>query len=136
MEKIIKINEKEIPLKITASFPLRYKSQFGDDILKFIMPMLKKFLPLVQVMQEQDIKDASELMTEENVELFVDILSGIEMEKVFNMVWVLAKTADTSIKEPMEWLDEFETFPLAEVLPTVFEMIMQTFGATQESKKK
>ena len=98
--------------------------------------MLKKFLPLVQVMQEQNIKDASELMTEENVELFVDILSGVEMEKVFNIVWVLAKTADTSIKEPMEWLDEFETFPLSEILPTVFEMIMQTFGATQESKKK
>lgn len=136
MEKIIKVNEKEIPLKITAGFPLRYKSQFGDDILKFIMPMLQGLLPLVKVMQEQDIKDTKQLLVEGNAGQLVDALSYLEMEKLFNIVWVLAKTADNSIKEPLEWLDEFETFPLADVLPTVFEMIMQTFGTTQKSKKK
>lgn len=135
MEKTIKISGQEIPLKITASFPLRYKSQFGEDILKFVMPLLQGVLPLVKVMQEEKLDNAADLINQENSAALVDVLSYVEMEKLFNIVWVLAKTANKDLKEPMEWLDEFEEFPLTEVLPTVFEMILKTFGATQESKK-
>ena len=109
MEKIIKIGDKEVALKTTGATLLRYKIQFGKDLLTELIKL------------DGAYKDG-ELQPEK-----------IDFEVFFNILWIMAKTADPSIKPPVEWLDEFEEFPILEVLPKVMEMLVCLM---RTSKKK
>ena len=114
MEKILTIDGRQVKFKSTGAFLLRYKAQFGRDALQDI------FRLQTAVDAEGVIKDAS----------------ALDLEIIFNLVWSLAKTADPSIPPPMEWLDEFSEFPLAEIVPEVVDMIFSSLGSTVEPKKK
>lgn len=109
MEKIIKIGDKEVALKTTGATLLRYKIQFGKDLLTELIKL------------DGAYKDG-ELQPEK-----------IDFEVFFNILWIMAKTADSTIKPPVEWLDEFEEFPILEVLPKVMEMLVCLM---RTSKKK
>lgn len=126
MEKTIKIDDKEIKFKCSASFVYRYKAQFGKDILKTIMPLIKSMIPLIG---QEGVKIDNVLDVLENT-------TDFELTDVYNIIWVLAKTADTEIPEPIIWFDEFETFPLAEVITEIFEILIPSLITTKESKKK
>jgi hypothetical protein len=45
----------------------------------------------------------------------------------------MAKTADPTIPEPMEWLEQFDEFPMAQIIPELQDMMTSSF---QSSKKK
>lgn len=136
MNKTIIIDGNNVPLKITASFPYRYKAQFGHDILKVIMPIIGDLIPLAVKMRNFESVDDLENENEDVISELVNRLDGIEMTTLFNIVWILAKTADKNIPEPEEWLDEFDAFPLGEILPEVLSLIIETFATTQEPKQK
>ena len=111
MEKTIEIDGKQIRFKSTAATPLRYKAQFGKDY----------FSEIIKLNKLSDFKgDNLEALENANFELF------------YNIIWVLAKTADKSIPEPMEWLDGFEVFPLGEIIPQIQDLIL---GSLQTKKK-
>lgn len=120
MEKTIVIDGQEVKLKSTAGTPIRYKAQFGKDYLGEVMK-------LYQTTQKLDLngKDNSE-------ETSVELLKSIDFDVFYNIVWVLAKTAKNDIKPPLEWFDEFESFPLQEILPEIQDLIASTI----QSKKK
>ncbi|HHX63229.1 MAG TPA: hypothetical protein GX707_21330 [Epulopiscium sp.] len=109
MEKIIKIGDQEVALKTTGATLLRYKIQFGKDLLTELIKL------------DGAYKDG-ELQPDK-----------IDFEVFFNILWIMAKTADSTIKPPVEWLDEFEEFPILEVLPKVMEMLVCLM---RTSKKK
>ena len=44
----------------------------------------------------------------------------------------MAKTADSSIPEPMVWLEQFDEFPMAEIIPELQDMLL----LIQTTKKK
>jgi hypothetical protein len=44
----------------------------------------------------------------------------------------LAKTANPSIPDPITWLDQFDEFPLMEIIPELQDLII----ASIQSKKK
>ena len=113
MEKTIEIEGKEVRFKSTAATPLRYKSQFGKDYFSEIM----KLEGLTKLKNSEDSAKA---------------LSQIDFDTFYNLIWVLAKTADKNIPEPMEWLDGFEEFPLFDIIPQVQDMIIMSI----QGKKK
>jgi hypothetical protein len=45
----------------------------------------------------------------------------------------MAKTADSSIPEPIEWLEQFDEFPMIEIIPELQDMLLVSM---QTSKKK
>ena len=45
----------------------------------------------------------------------------------------MAKTANPNIKPPVEWLDEFEEYPVLEILPKVIEMLSNLIGTAKKS---
>lgn len=107
MEKIIKIGNKEVALKTTGATLLRYKMQFGKDLLTEMIKLDKCY--------KDEVFD----------------LERLDFELFYNITWIMAKTANPNIKPPMEWLDEFEEFPLLEILPDITEMLaalMKTNG--------
>jgi hypothetical protein len=60
-------------------------------------------------------------------------LEHIDFEVFYNIAWVMAKTAEPSIAEPLEWLGEFEEFPIADIFPELQELMLATM---RTSKKK
>ncbi len=106
MEKVIWIDGKAVPFKATAAFLLRYKNQFGRDALDDINRM-------------QSAVDTGQ----------------VNIEILYDMAWVLAKTADPTIPAPMDWLDTFETFPIYEVFPQINSLIMESFNPSGNPKK-
>src|SRR5690606_8925982 len=117
MEKTIIIDGKPIRFKSTAATPLRYKAQFGKDFFAEIMKMgaIEK-LGNLNNLDKVRPKD----------------LDGLDFEVFYNLAWVMAKTADPSIPDPISWLDQFETFPMAEIIPELQDLILSNI----QTKKK
>lgn len=117
MEKIIEIDGKKIGFKTNGATPLRYKAQFGKDYFKEIL----KLMPLEKMMRKK------------KSEIEVSDLDALDFEMFYNISWIMAKTYDPTIPEPMEWLEQFDEYPIAEIIPELQELMASSF---QTSKKK
>lgn len=122
MEKTIYVDDVPVKLKSTAATPLRYKAQFGVDYFSDLFKLAKVF-DGVGTQDENEI-DLSVISWEK--------ISYLDFQVIYNFVWVLAKSADPSIPEPIEWLDQFDTFPIKELLPQVTDLLSNSI----QSKKK
>lgn len=114
MEKTLTIDDKQVRFKSTGATPLRYKAQFHRDFFGDILRL-------------NSLKSVSE-----GKEMKAGDIEQIDFDVLFNISWVLAKTADTSIPEPFEWLDNFDEFPIVEIVMELQDLI----GASLQSKKK
>lgn len=114
MEKILTIDGHQVRFKSTGAFLLRYKAQFKRDALQDILKLQKV------------IGDNGRMAD----------IEALDLEVFFNLVWTLAKTADPSIPPPMEWLDGFSQFPIAEIIPELTDMIFGCLTTTVQPKKK
>ena len=117
MEKIIEIDGKKIGFKTNGATPLRYKAQFGKDYFKEIL----KLAPLEKLMD----KDKNQIKFED--------LDALDFELFYNISWIMAKTYDPTIPEPLEWLEQFDEYPIADIIPELQELMASSF---QTSKKK
>lgn len=117
MEKIIEIDGKKVGFKTNGATPLRYKAQFGKDYFKEIM----KLMPL------------EKLMKKKKEDINFNDLDALDFEMFYNISWIMAKTYDPTIPEPMEWLEQFDEYPIAEIIPQLQELMASSF---QTSKKK
>lgn len=109
MEKTITIDGKEVTFKSTGAVPKRYKMQFGRDFFADLLSM--------------NISNKKRLSVED--------MRTIDFDVFYDIAWTLAKTADSTIKEPLAWLDGFESFPIIEILPQIQDLLI----ASIQSKK-
>jgi hypothetical protein len=121
MEKTVYIDEKPVRLRSTAALPMRYKAQFRRDYFADLMKLAKVIGPGAKGRK----LDLSKITFED--------LDHFDMEVLYNMIWTMAKSADRSIPDPIEWLDQFETFPLAELLSEIKDLLENSIS---QSKKK
>ena len=119
MEKTIEIDGKKVKLKSTAGTPKRYKAQFRKDYFSELLKLSK--LMASNTGEEFDLAkiDYSEL-------------DYLNFEVFYNFIWVLAKTADKNIGDPLDWLDEFDSMPLAEIFPEIIDLLESSIS----TKKK
>ena len=111
----ITIDGKEVAFKASAAIPRIYRLKFQRDIYKDIT-LLEKSL------------DAND---EENSGL--DIFS---LEMFENIAYIMAKHADPSVPNDVEeWLDEFNTFSIYQVLPQLIELWGMNLQTESEAKK-
>jgi hypothetical protein len=115
MEKTLTIDGRPVEFKSTAAFLMRYKQQFRRDAL-------------------QDILKLQEAFTEGTAE--IKNLEAFDLEVFFNIAWALAKTADRTIPNPMDWLDTFSEFPIADIMPELLDMALASINSTTVPKKK
>lgn len=130
MEKIIEICGRPVKFRCTAAFTLRYKAQFNRDAMIDLYKMQDAVETEKSFIQNED---GQEQCIEKNS---IKDFSNINLELFYNIIWMLAKTADQTIPNPLEWFDEFDEFPIAEVLPELMEMITQSMTPTISRKKK
>lgn len=115
MEKIIDIGGKQIKLKSTAGTMMRYRNNFNRDFIKDLIALQGK------------LKDKTETGAEFEV---------VDLEIFERIAWCMAKTADDNIPPIENWLDEFNTFDIMQVLPQIMELLVSNMAQVNEPGKK
>lgn len=111
----VEIDGKQVPFKASAAIPRIYRIKFNRDIYKDLRSLEK-------AVGEGDEKNS-------NLDLF-------SLEMFENIAYVMAKHADPNIPDtPEEWLDEFNTFSIYQVLPSIIELWGLNVQTEVESKK-
>ena len=116
MTKKINIDGKDVMFKASAAIPRIYRLKFHRDIYKDL----------------RDLEKAVDSSSEEQSSL--DLFS---LEMFENIAFVMAKHADPSAvpDSPEDWLDEFNTFSIYQVLPEIIELWGLNVQSEVESKK-
>lgn len=113
--KTIEIDGKQVPFRASAAIPRIYRIKFQRDIYQDLSTLEK-------VIGDGDAS-ASHL----------DMFS---LEMFENIAYVMAKHADPSIPDsPEEWLDNFNTFSIYQVLPEIIKLWGLNVETEVESKK-
>lgn len=106
MDRVIKIGDKEVTLRATASTVRRYRARFGRDL----------FLDM------QAFTGGTQ--------------SGESLEAIENLMYIMAKQANDKIPDDInEWLDQFETFPLTDLAVPVVNLWTESSITTVKPKK-
>ena len=116
IKKNIVIDGKEVPFKASAAVPRLYRLKFGRDIYK-------DFASLQTNVEEEDA---------EKSDLDIESLEVFE-----NIAYIMAKHADPDNvpSSPDEWLEQFNTFSIYEILPQLIELWGLNIETQVESKK-
>lgn len=113
--KKVEIDGKQVPFKASAAIPRIYRLKFQSDIQKDLSAL------------EKSINQANS--DDSNLDLF-------SLEMFENIIFVMAKHADPNIPDtPEEWLDEFNTFSIYQVLPQLIELWGLNVKIDVEAKK-
>nr|DAU90062.1 MAG TPA: tail assembly chaperone protein [Caudoviricetes sp.] len=113
--KNLEIDGKQVPFKASAAIPRIYRIKFGRDIYKGLSALEKAV--------GKDKEESSSL----------DMFS---LEMFENIAYVMAKHADPGIPDtPEEWLDEFNTFSIYQILPQLIELWGLNVKTDVEAKK-
>lgn len=111
----VEIDGKQVPFKASAAIPRIYRIKFNRDIYKDLRSL------------EKAVGEGNE--ENSNLDLF-------SLEMFENIAYVMAKHADPNIPDtPEEWLDEFNTFSIYKVLPSIIELWGLNVQTEVESKK-
>ena len=116
IKKTITVDGIDVPFKASAAVPRLYRIKFQRDIYK-------DFAALQTSVQEGD---------EEESTLDIESLEVFE-----NIAYIMAKHADPENvpDNPDDWLEQFNTFSIYEVLPQLIELWGLNTATQIESKK-
>lgn len=102
MTRKIEIDGKEVLFRASAAIPRIYRIKFHRDIYKDLSALEKAI--------DKNSEEGS-------------ILDTFSLEMFENIAYIMAKHADSTIPDtPEEWLDEFNTFSIYQVLPKLIEL--------------
>ena len=115
IQKNITIDEIDVPFKASAAVPRLYRLKFRRDIYQ-------DFAALQKSVGEN---------TEESSALDIESLEVFE-----NIAYIMAKHADAAIPaSPDEWLEQFNTFSIYEILPQLINLWGLNVETQVQSKK-
>ena len=115
IRKDIEIDGQMVAFKASAAIPRIYRLKFQRDIYKDLAVL------------EKSIGDGKEESS--NLDMF-------SLEMFENIAFIMAKHADPSIPDtPEEWLHNFNTFSIYQVLPQLIELWGLNVKTDVEAKK-
>lgn len=116
IKKIIEIDGKKVPFRASATIPRLYRAYFQRDIFRDL----------------SQLQDSMEAATSEDENIPISDLELFE-----NVAYIMAKHADPAQPDtPEEWLDQFDTFSIYQVLPQILELWSLDTQTTVDAKKK
>ena len=102
LQKTVKVGEKEVTFRSSATIPRLYRIKFKRDIFKDLSKLEKSY---------KGKKEEGSSFEIEDLEIFE------------NVAYIMAYHADHSIPDNIDdWLDQFEMFSIYEVLPEILEL--------------
>ena len=113
--KKIEIDGKEVLFRASAAIPRLYRIKFRRDIYKDLAQLEKAV--------DQNVEEGS-------------MLDTFSLELFENIAYMMARHADPAIPDtPEEWLEEFNTFSIYQVLPQIIELWGLNIESEAQSKK-
>jgi len=113
--KKIEIDGKEVLFKASAAIPRLYRIRFRRYVYKDLAQLEK----------------AVDNSTEEG-----SMLDTFSLELFENLAFTMARHADPTIPDtPEEWLEDFNTFSIYQVLPQIIELWGLNIESEAQSKK-
>ena len=131
MEKIIKIADKEVKFRFTMSAFYIFKNQFDYDAMTQVVPALGQIMASIDL----SVFDDKKAKNADFVRMLGSALEktyGFEMVDVLKIIWAFAKAGDETIGTPINFYNQFETFPVIDVLREMLPSLLEALG----SKKK
>ena len=102
IQKTVKVGDKEVTFRSSATIPRLYRMKFHRDIFRDLSKLEKSY---------KDRDDGTKELEIEDLEIFE------------NVAYIMAFHADPSIPGTIdEWLDQFDMFSIYEVLPEILEL--------------
>lgn len=122
MDKIIRIDDKDVEFRATARTPRLYRAITGRDMIIDMNKLSKSYKRITESKKngEEDSFSSQELMVFED------------------SAYVMARHANPDIEEktPDEWLDTFNMFSIYEILPDLLILWGENNKTTSTPKKK
>lgn len=117
LRKTIIIDGKEVQFKASAAVPRIYRIKFGRDLFKDLQKI------------EKSVKENGKTDEDKDSNIPIDDLSMFE-----NIAYVMAQHADPENvpEDIMDWLDQFGTFSIYQVLPEIIKI----WNMNEETKSK
>lgn len=113
--KTIEIDGKAVEFRASAAIPRLYRNKFHRDIYKDLNELQKGI-------DESDAENSN--------------LDTFSLELFENIAWLMAKHQNSDVPDtPEDWLDQFNTFSIYEVLPQIIELWGLNVERQVESKK-
>ncbi len=106
MQKTIEIDNKQVKLVSTAATPIIYRAQFGTDFFADLMKM-QKAIPANKPQEKWTRKD----------------MDNLDLMPFYQFLWATAKGADKKLPDLVDWLSEFDSLDISEVLPEIQDLI-------------
>ena len=111
----IEIDGKQVPFKVSAAIPRIYRIKFHRDIYKDLDALGKA------------VGNGDEGSSH---------LDMFSLEMFENIAYIMAKHADAAIPaSPDEWLEQFNTFSIYEILPQLIDLWGLNVETQVKSKK-
>lgn len=119
--KEVIIDDKPVLFKASAAVPRIYRLQFGRDLFADLQKIAKS------------VQEDGKTEMDASSSIPIDDLSMFEQ-----VAYVMAKHADPKgvPADIMDWLEEFETFSIYEVLPAILDLWSKNEQTMSEAKKK
>ena len=115
-EKTVKIGEREVKFRSSASVPRLYRIKFKRDIFRDLQKLEKSY-------KEKGDSEASGLEID-------------DLEIFENVAYIMAYHADPTIPGTIdEWLEQFEMFSIYEVLPEILDLWVTNLQTQVDAKK-
>lgn len=100
--KTIEVDGKEVTFRVSAAIPRLYRNKFHRDIYRDLNELQKGI-------DESDPNSSN--------------LDTFSLELFENIVWLMAKHQNPDVPDTSEeWLDQFNTFSIYEILPQIVEL--------------
>ena len=116
LEKTIKIGEREVKFRSSASVPRLYRIKFKRDIFRDLQKLEKSY-------RANGNEEASGLEID-------------DLEIFENVAYIMAYHADPTIPGTIdEWLEQFEMFSIYEVLPEILDLWGTNLQTQVDAKK-
>lgn len=114
LEKTVKIGDKEVKFRSSATIPRLYRIKFKRDIFKDLAKLEKSY-------SKSGDGDSFAI---EDLEIFE------------NVAYIMAYHADHTIPDNIDdWLDQFDMFSIYEILPEILDLWGANLQTDIESKK-
>lgn len=114
--KKIEIDGKPVEFKASAAIPRIYRNRFGRDVYKDLMTL----------------NDAVQANAEEASQL-----DGFSLEMFEDLAFVMYSAAhpDEKYDSPDDWLDQFNTFSIYQILPELIDLWGMNIKTTVPERK-
>ena len=139
MIKTIQIDDRSVEINTSAGWLYDYRENFGHDILPDIMPVLESVLNATASILNESGGEFSQkdILNAMNNDFLVDAfvkMAGMEIITMYNIFWAMAKNANRKIERPRDYFNDFDVFPMDEVLPQMFEGIVESSISSKNAK--